>query len=59
MPAHRQRRGGDVTVGQRTQDLVVFLGGIVWTALATRPGWVGWALAVGGALWMARQLTRR
>ncbi|HET8692039.1 MAG TPA: ubiquinone biosynthesis regulatory protein kinase UbiB [Steroidobacteraceae bacterium] len=51
----RQRRRSDGLFAAG----VVFLGGIVWTALATRPGWVGWALAVGGALWMARQLTRR
>ena len=37
----------------------VFLGGIVWLALATRPAWLGWLLAGGGALWIARRLTRR
>ena len=26
---------------------VVFLGGIVWISLGTRPGWLGWMLAVG------------
>jgi ubiquinone biosynthesis protein len=36
----------------------VFLGGIVWTSFATEPGWVGWVLAAGGALWMATRLRR-
>ncbi len=38
---------------------VVFLGGIVWISLGTRPGWLGWLLAAGGAAWLARGLTRR
>jgi ubiquinone biosynthesis protein len=37
----------------------VFLGGILWLALATRPAWLGWLLAGGGALWIAHRLTRR
>jgi hypothetical protein len=37
---------------------VTFLGGIVWVALATRPGWIGWALLVGGAAWMLSRLRR-
>jgi hypothetical protein len=37
----------------------VFLGGVVWISLATRPAWIGWALVVGGVLWLARSLTRR
>ncbi len=38
---------------------VVFLGGIVWISLGTRPGWLGWLLAAGGAAWLLRGLTRR
>ncbi len=38
---------------------VVFLGGIVWISLGTRPGWLGWLLAAGGAAWLVRGLTRR
>jgi ubiquinone biosynthesis protein len=51
----RQRRRSDGLFAAG----IVFLGGIVWIALATRPGWIGWVLAGGGAAWMLRQLTRR
>jgi hypothetical protein len=37
---------------------VVFLGGIVWLSLGTRPGWLGWVLAVGGAAWLVNRLRR-
>jgi ubiquinone biosynthesis protein len=51
----RQRRRSDALFSAG----VTFLGGIVWLALATRPAWIGWLLAGGGAAWMVRQLTRR
>ena len=35
---------------------VVFLGGIIWLALATQPTWIGWILAGGGAIWMVNRL---
>jgi hypothetical protein len=38
---------------------VVFLGGIIWLALATQPSWIGWVLTAGGALSLARGFTRR
>jgi hypothetical protein len=38
---------------------IVFLGGIVWLSLGTQPAWLGWTLAVGGAVWLARRITRR
>jgi fatty acid desaturase len=51
----RQRRRSDAVFAAGA----VFLGGIVWIGLATRPLWLGWLLAAGGAAWLARQLTRR
>jgi ubiquinone biosynthesis protein len=37
---------------------VTFLGGIVWLSLGTRPAWVGWLLAAGGAAWLFSRLRR-
>ena len=51
----RERRRSDAVVASG----VVFLGGVVWISLATRPAWIGWVLVVGGVLWLARSLTRR
>jgi len=34
----------------------VFVGGILWTALATQPVWIGWLLTVGGAIWLVNRL---
>jgi ubiquinone biosynthesis protein len=51
----RDRRRSDQVVAAAA----VFIGGVIWLALATRPAWVGWALAAGGVLWLARQFTRR
>jgi ubiquinone biosynthesis protein len=51
----RERRRSDALIAAG----VVFLGGVIWISLATQPGWIGWALAVGGALCLARALTRR
>jgi len=48
----RQRRRSDAVIAAS----VVFLGGIVWIALATQPAWIGWLLAVGGASWMVSRL---
>ncbi len=34
----------------------VFVGGILWTALATQPVWIGWLLTGGGAIWLLNRL---
>jgi ubiquinone biosynthesis protein len=34
----------------------VFISGILWTALATQPVWIGWLLTAGGALWLVNRL---
>jgi hypothetical protein len=51
----RERRRSDSVVASGA----VFLGGVVWVSLATRPAWIGWVLVLGGVLWLARSLTRR
>ena len=51
----RERRHSDAVIASG----VVFLGGVVWVSLATRPAWIGWVLVLGGVLWLARSLTRR
>jgi len=51
----RDRRRSDAVIAAG----VVFLGGIMWLSLAMRPAWLGWLLAAGGALWLARRVTRR
>ena len=50
----RDRRRSDSILGAA----VVFLGGIVWLSLGTQPAWLGWVLAAGGAIWLARRITR-
>jgi hypothetical protein len=50
----RQRRRSDAVVAAG----VVFLGGIVWIALATQPAWIGWALGAGGFGWLLNRLSR-
>jgi hypothetical protein len=50
----RQRRRSDGLFAAG----VTFLAGIVWISLATRPGWIGWVLAAGGAAWMINRLRR-
>ncbi|MGH8198518.1 MAG: ubiquinone biosynthesis regulatory protein kinase UbiB [Steroidobacteraceae bacterium] len=37
---------------------VIFLGGIIWLALATQPVWIGWVLAGGGLIWLLSRLQR-
>jgi ubiquinone biosynthesis protein len=49
---HRNQRRGDTILAAG----VVFLGGIIWLALATQPTWIGWLLAGGGAVWMVNRL---
>ena len=51
----RERRRSDSVVASGA----VFLGGVVWVSLATRPASIGWVLVLGGVLWLARSLTRR
>jgi ubiquinone biosynthesis protein len=51
----RDRRRSDAVIAAG----VVFLGGIMWLSFALRPAWLGWLLAAGGALWLARRVTRR
>jgi ubiquinone biosynthesis protein len=36
----------------------VLLGGIVWTALAREPAWIGWALAGTGVAWLIAAVRR-
>ncbi len=48
---------------RRRSDAIVaaaasFLGGVIWLSVGTRPGWIGWLLAVGGALLLASRLRR-
>ena len=50
----RQRRRSDAVIAAG----VVFLGGIIWLSLGTHPAWIGWVLAGGGAVLLAR-FTRR
>jgi ubiquinone biosynthesis protein len=50
----RQRRRSDAILASG----VVFLGGIIWLALATRPAWIWWLLAGGGAVWLFSRLRR-
>jgi ubiquinone biosynthesis protein len=33
-----------------------FLGGVIWLALATQPGWIGWVLVAGGGGWALSRL---
>jgi ubiquinone biosynthesis protein len=51
----RQRLRSDSIVAAAA----VFLGGVVWVSLGTRPDWLGWLLAAGGGLWLARRIIRR
>ncbi len=48
----RQRRRSDAIVAAG----VLFLGGIIWLALATQPAWIGWTLAGGGAVWLVSRV---
>jgi len=50
----RDRRRSDHVVAAAA----VFIGGVIWLALATRPGWVGWVLAGSGLVWLASRLRR-
>ena len=50
----RQRRRSDAVIAAG----VTFLGGIVWISFATRPEWIGWILAGGGAAWLFTRLRR-
>jgi len=48
---------------RRRSDAIIaaaaaFLGGIVWLSLGTQPGWLGWLLAAGGALWLLNRLRK-
>ena len=51
----RDRRRSDALIA----GAAVFIGGVIWLALATRPAWIGWLLAAGGALLLARRFARR
>jgi ubiquinone biosynthesis protein len=51
----RDRRSNDAVFAAAA----VFLGGIIWLSLGTLPAWIGWLLAAGGALLLARRFTRR
>jgi ubiquinone biosynthesis protein len=47
----RDRRRSDSIVA----GAAVFIGGIIWLSLATQPSWLGWLLAVTGALLLLRR----
>jgi ubiquinone biosynthesis protein len=61
--AHRQqeelrgarRRAG---AGSQVAAALVLLSGVIWLAARTEPKWIGWVLAVGGALWLVRRSWR-
>ncbi|MEX1993057.1 MAG: ubiquinone biosynthesis regulatory protein kinase UbiB [Steroidobacteraceae bacterium] len=50
----RDRRSGDAIIA----GAAIFLGGVIWLALATRPIWVGWLFLGGGAIWLITRLRR-
>jgi ubiquinone biosynthesis protein len=51
----RDRRRSDAIIA----GAAVFIGGVIWLALATQAAWIGWLLVAGGALLLARRFTRR
>jgi ubiquinone biosynthesis protein len=50
----RDRRSSDAIIA----GAAVFIGGIIWLALATRPIWAGWLFLIGGALWLITRLRK-
>ncbi|MGQ0384048.1 MAG: ubiquinone biosynthesis regulatory protein kinase UbiB [Gammaproteobacteria bacterium] len=48
----RDRRRTDSIVAGAT----LFLGGIIWLSLGTRPSWFGWLFTAGGGLWLLNRL---
>ena len=50
----RQRRRSDAVIAAGA----VFLGGVIWISLGTRPDWLGWLLAGGSAVWLLTRLRR-
>jgi ubiquinone biosynthesis protein len=55
---------GELREDRRRSDGIIaaaaiFLGGIIWLALATGPIWVGWLLTAGGIAWLLGSLRRR
>jgi ubiquinone biosynthesis protein len=51
----RDRRRSDAILAAGA----LFVGGVIWISFGTRPGWLGWLLAAGGAAWLLRRVTRR
>jgi len=54
----------ELRLDRRRSDTIVaaaavFVGGVIWLSLGTQPTWVGWLLAAGGAVLLARGFTRR
>ena len=50
---------GELRASRRRTDTVIlaaaaFLGGVIWISLGTPPAWIGWLLAAGGAVQLAR-----
>jgi hypothetical protein len=41
-----------------TVAAVMLLGGIVWTAVAREPAWIGWTLAGAGVAWLIATVRR-
>ncbi|HXV41197.1 MAG TPA: ubiquinone biosynthesis regulatory protein kinase UbiB [Steroidobacteraceae bacterium] len=50
----KDRRRSDTIIAAAA----VFLGGIVWLSLGTQPGWLGWLLTAGGAVWLLSRLRK-
>jgi fatty acid desaturase len=48
----RDRRRSDMVIAAAA----VFVGGIIWLALATEPAWIGWLLAGAGIAGLANRL---
>ena len=54
---------GELAESRRRTDAIIvaasaFLGGVVWISFGTQPGWAGWLLALGSAIFLAVRLRR-
>jgi len=54
---------GELRESRRRTDVIIaaaasLLGGVIWLSLGTPPTWVGWLLAIGGAVLLTNRLRR-
>jgi len=54
---------GELRDSRRRTDVIIlagvaFLGGVLWVSLGTQPGWPGWLLTLGSAIFLAFRLRR-